>query len=255
MTERPIEPVAPDAPRWPRREKYKELARSWLYTGKRMLGVFPRACPICGATGRFVAAGNPPRFDARCPDCGSFERHRLFALWLARNPGEVAGRRVLHIAPEAILRPMVRDRAARYVDGDRDPDRASTALDVEALAFQDGAFDTVICNHVLEHVDHRKALAEFHRVLAPGGLAVLSFPLIEGWTESYENPAAREPAERVLHFGQWDHVRFFGADARDAIRAAGFDLSEETAVEPEVRIYGLIRGEKLFLARKPAAPV
>lgn len=245
------EPLAEDIPGWPRREKYRELVETWLRTGKRMLGVFPRRCPICGFEGHFVAAGQPPRYDARCSRCGAFERHRLFALWLSRHPEAVEGRRVLHIAPERILRPLIEPRTAAYLDGDRDPNRAGRALDVEALELGDGAFDTVICNHVLEHVAHERALAEFRRVLAPGGLAVLSFPIVEGWDETYADDAVRSERERVLHFGQRDHVRFFGADVRDAIRAAGFALEEVTAVEPDVRRYGLIRGEKLFLGRVP----
>lgn len=236
-------------PGWPRREKYRELFETWLRVGKRMLGRYPRSCPICGFEGRFVAAGQPPRYDARCGRCGSFERHRLFALWLSRNPGAIEGRRVLHIAPERILQPLIRPKAAEYLDGDRDPARGDRALDIEALDFPDGAFDVVICNHVLEHVDHEKALGQMRRVLAPGGLAILSFPIVEGWAETYADDSVRSEADRVLHFGQRDHVRFFGADVRAAIRRAGFALEEATAVEPDVRVHGLIRGEKLFLAR------
>ena len=43
-------------------------------------------------------------------------------------------------------------------------------------------------------------------------------------------------------------------DIRDRIRAAGFDLTEFTAVEPDVHIYGLMRGETLFIGTKPARP-
>jgi SAM-dependent methyltransferase len=42
--------------------------------------------------------------------------------------------------------------------------------DASALPFADGAFDTVIANHMLYHVDDPgHALREFGRVLAPGG--------------------------------------------------------------------------------------
>lgn len=39
------------------------------------------------------------------------------------------------------------------------------AARVEALPFEDGAFDTVICTHVIEHIlDYRQAIAELRRI-------------------------------------------------------------------------------------------
>lgn len=46
-----------------------------------------------------------------------------------------------------------------------------------------GPFDAVACNNALEHLyPHQvpKALAEFYRVLAPGGHAVIQVPDLEG---------------------------------------------------------------------------
>ena len=40
---------------------------------------------------------------------------------------------------------------------------------IEALPLRDGAFDAVWCRDVLVHVDLAPGLAEFHRVLRPGG--------------------------------------------------------------------------------------
>ncbi len=41
------------------------------------------------------------------------------------------------------------------------------AAKIEDLPFEDGAFDTVICTHVIEHVlDYRKAIAELRRITA-----------------------------------------------------------------------------------------
>lgn len=46
--------------------------------------------------------------------------------------------------------------------------------DAHALGFQDGTFDVVYSSGVLQHVpDIRHAVAEIHRVLRPGGLAVV----------------------------------------------------------------------------------
>ena len=45
--------------------------------------------------------------------------------------------------------------------------------DVNCLPFADNTFDVVLVAHVLEHMaDPKKALAELHRVLKPGGILV-----------------------------------------------------------------------------------
>jgi SAM-dependent methyltransferase len=48
-----------------------------------------------------------------------------------------------------------------------------------ALPFPDGAFDRALCLDVLEHLefaDQPRALAELHRVVAPGGQLLVSIP-------------------------------------------------------------------------------
>jgi SAM-dependent methyltransferase len=215
-------------------------------------GVTPRSCPICGFEGMFLVFGTPPRFDARCGGCASLERHRLFALFTDRTGFFEPQHRVLHFAPEPQLTPRIKAVVAVYETADLSERKPMTHyVNIEATGLPADHYDRIICNHVLEHVDDAKALAELFRLLKPGGKAILSSPIVEGWAETYENPTALTTAERLLHFGQQDHVRFYGRDLRDRIRAAGFDLTETTAVEPDVLIYGLMRGETLFIARKP----
>lgn len=49
----------------------------------------------------------------------------------------------------------------------------------EPLPFADGAFDALLCTQVLEHVaDLGQTLAEIRRVLAPGGLLLVSVPFL-----------------------------------------------------------------------------
>lgn len=53
-----------------------------------------------------------------------------------------------------VIDPETRDEGIEYL-----------AEKVEALPFPDGAFDTVVCTHVIEHiVDYRAAIAELRRV-------------------------------------------------------------------------------------------
>lgn len=210
----------------------------------------PRECPVCGHSGLFNPTGWPIRLEAACPGCGSLERHRLLALWIAANPVELDGKEILHFAAESFSTRTIGGKAARYVTADIAPGR-DLVLDIERLELPDSCFDVVINSHVLEHVDDGKALREIHRVLRPGGLAITMIPLIEGWDSTYENPEIVSPEEREAHFGQADHVRYFGADFRMRASAAGFRVGEHTAEEPEVARYGLLRGEKVFLLRKP----
>jgi hypothetical protein len=218
-------------------------------TARAFFGTTPLRCIICRYEGGFLAFGEPLRFDARCPRCGSLERHRLLAVWLAQQPGVARGKRILHLAPEPPVARLLRPLAAEYLAADSDPLKADLVLDVEAISMPAARFDLVVCNHVLEHVDDRSALREIRRVLRPGGTAVLSFPIVEGWETTYENPRATSRGERRRHFGQHDHRRFYGRDARQRIQDAGFEVEEFTAVEPLVSTEGLTRGEKLFIAR------
>ena len=60
-------------------------------------------------------------------------------------------------------------------------DHVGNAIDLSAFA--DGTFDELYASHVLEHFDYKddliRALREWHRVLAPGGVLHLSVPDID----------------------------------------------------------------------------
>jgi hypothetical protein len=67
------------------------------------------------------------------------------------------------------------------------------------------------------------------------------------------NPSVTTARDRVLHFGQKDHSRYFGRDLKDHMREAGFALHEFVSVEPDVSTYALMRGETLYELTKPAS--
>ena len=49
---------------------------------------------------------------------------------------------------------------------------------LQKMPFQDAQFDVLFCVSVLEHTDDYKSIVEeFHRVLKPGGLVVLTFDI------------------------------------------------------------------------------
>ena len=230
------------------REKRKAVRRFQRYAG----GLLPRHCPICDYYGSFTAFGLPPRPDAHCPKCGSLERHRLFACLFDRQNLVDKECSVLHFAPERAIAMVAQPRVGEYVTADLMA-AADLTLNIEDIDLPDNRFDRVICFQVLEHVDDRKALAEMFRILTPGGIAFLNTPVIEGWDATYENPEVDGKHARLIHFGQGDHVRYFGRDIRERIGAAGFTCEEFAAVEPDVHDYGLWRGERIFIARKPGS--
>lgn len=236
----------------------RRLAR-WHYYG-RLVGSFlkktDKCCPCCGYIGHFVLFGIPPRLDALCPKCDSLERHRLLVL-ADRELGLFEGSKsLLHFAPERVVAKLLRARMTTYVTADLCAQDDLRAQDVDAqenledMSFEDECFDIVLCIHVLEHVDDGLALAEIHRILRPGGRLIAMVPIVEGWEETYEKADIASPEMRQLHFGQRDHVRRYGADFRERLRKAGFQLNEFTAPAEDAIKYSLHRGEKVFVCYK-----
>ena len=83
----------------------------------------------------------------------------------------------------------------------------------------------VLCSRVLEHVDDdRRALAEIVRVLLPGSAALLLVPTDQSRAETYEDPTITSPKAREKALRQYDHVRLYGRDRTDRVRAAGLDV-------------------------------
>ncbi|GGI67831.1 type 11 methyltransferase [Polymorphobacter multimanifer] len=208
-------------------------------------------CSCCGFVGKFESTGLRLRLDARCPACGALERHRLLSLAMQRGFVDMRGKHVLHFAPDAIVVKLVADQSpASNATADLEPGRADQILNIENLALPDESLDRILCSHVLEHVDDQRALAEMRRVLRPGGQIVIMMPVIEAWPKTYENQSISTPQERERHFGQWDHLRWFGADVRQRIIAQHFECREFTADGPDSAHHNLIRGETVFLAVK-----
>lgn len=209
----------------------------------------PRKCPICGYRGYFRHFGRPPRIDALCPSCSSLERHRLFWLWFEKN-GPSVSEPILHFAAEAVLEKRFRAMYKNYQSADLIAS-ADLKLDIEKIDLPSRSYKTIICNHVLEHVDDRLAMAEIHRVLDEQGLFIVSVPIISSWEHTYENIDISDEFMREVHFGQSDHVRYYGRDFRTRLEDANFRRVTEVVAEGEdVVTYGLVRGESFFLCRK-----
>ncbi|MDB5460804.1 MAG: hypothetical protein JWO72_2545 [Caulobacteraceae bacterium] len=215
----------------------------------RARGTHSKECTCCGFSGRFAIYGHPPRYDARCPQCGSNERQRLVALAAERAQLARAGKKVLYFTPELVLSEYL---AARHVDFD------SVGLkNPDFLEAEDGAYDLVIASNILEHArDDFQALSELRRILNADGRVIITVPMILGWDNTYEDPDILSENDRKLHFGEGNHVRQYGRDIKDRIASAGLAVEEHVVTGQESLRYGLIRGDRVYVARiGPAAMV
>jgi SAM-dependent methyltransferase len=209
------------------------------------------ACPCCGREfrkfARFYGAND------QCPGCGSLMRHRAVLLYL-RDVLKVksTAEAILHVAPEPAMSRWLSSRpAAEYVSVDLESPLADVHADLTDLPFGDDSFDLIVCSHVLEHIpEDRRAIAELHRVLQPGGTAIVQVP-IHPIETTIEDVSVTSPAERQRVFGQWDHVRVCGRDYWERLRAAGFELEIEDYVErldaDTRRAFGLRTGEPFYV--------
>ncbi|HVW17949.1 MAG TPA: class I SAM-dependent methyltransferase [Solirubrobacteraceae bacterium] len=214
-------------------------------------------CPICGGSWD-VFKDDRNRPNALCWSCGSHERHRAVWLLLERRPELLRdASALLHFAPEYCLRERLRRAAAehglRYVTGDLDPTGVDLVLDLSGLDLPDGAFDAVICSHVLEHVpDDALAMRELRRITARGGWCLVLVPLDLEREATYEDPSITDPAGRLAAFWQHDHVRLYAPDVRRRLADAGFEVEVIRAREAFADVAdaaGLGRTDWLLLCR------
>lgn len=210
----------------------KRLVKALRAQARMAVLAFPMRveCNACGWRGRRFLDDDWHR-DVCCPRCGSSVRHRLLLAAHRHVVGlgfdaVYGGRRVLHVAPEPILGRHIRPAAAAYVRADYLHDGVDIRLDITDMhGLRDGSYDVIIACDVLEHVgDFRRALAEMHRVLADGGLAILTVPQQDGLSVTREDPTLTTDEARREAFGQHDHVRMFGDDFFAEIERQGFTV-------------------------------
>lgn len=200
-------------------------------------------------------------FDDVCPRCLSNARERLAYLYLqSRTDLFTAPLQLLHIAPEPnIARALSAQANLKYVTADLFEPNVMTRFDVMNLPFADNTLDALICNHVLEHVsDDRAAMAELHRVLQPGGWALLQVPIALALDKTIEDATVKTEADRIRVFGQSDHVRLYNAvDYVERLQATGFSVSvinyaSELGQDATIK-YALVPEEQIFVCTKSYA--
>lgn len=89
------------------------------------------------------------------------------------------------------------------------PDFFQQSVDGQKLPFEDGSFDFVSCNHVLEHVfETEKLVREIRRITQPKGLAVISVPNCAAWMNRIAflfggQPLGSEVGTETITYGFW----------------------------------------------------
>ena len=204
--------------------------------------------------------GGGYRQNMLCPICGSMDRERLLYLYL-RYKTDIFKKpvKLLHVAPESnIITVLYKKANVDYLTADLNGENVMAKIDITNIYYNDNSFDTIICNHVLEHItDDRKAMSELYRILKPGGWAILQVPMSTSLESTYEDSSIITPLERERAFGQADHVRIYARDYKQRLEQVGFavDIFEWSVNNHcfggQKNKFGLIEDESVYCARKP----
>ncbi len=215
--------------------------------------------PIDGKSYRkFLPYGyGKQRKNALSPGTLSLERHRQMWLYLQNETNFFTKNyKVLHIAPEQeFLRKFKKMKNLDYTSADLFSPIVDVKADILDLPFEDESFDVIFCNHVLEHIEEdAKAMDELFRVMRKGGWGIFQVPMKNSLEKTFEDFTITDPKERQKHFGQYDHVRWYGMDYFDRLRNAGFEVDanfySQKFSEDEIKKFALNRNEILPVVKK-----
>lgn len=170
-----------------------------------------------------------------CRGCGSPERHRALNHVLdleGRLSGGKGIHRCLQLAPEKSTHDRLAEAfGAGYIPADMTPARFKHAkclklrLPDDFHIFPDGYFQLIVHNHVLEHIpgSFRSLIDEFHRLMDVGGAMAFTIPevgIARKRTQTVEGGEhLASDADRLREHGQGDHIRTFGLDLLEYLRA------------------------------------
>jgi len=197
------------------------------------------------------------RKNALSPGTLSLERHRQMWLYLQRETDFFTKKyKVLHIAPEQeFFRKFKKQENLEYISMDLHSPIVDIRADILKIPFNDNSFDVIFCNHVLEHIENdNKAMKELYRVMKHGGWGIFQVPIKANMEKTYENFSIKTSKDRKLHFGQYDHVRWYGMDYFDRLKHVGFEIEvnfySKKFSEKERKRFALIDNEILPVVYK-----
>jgi len=195
-----------------------------------------------------------------CPKCYSADRDRLSAWYLKSELDKKRGSfvNIMEFAPHPAISVFLKSFSnVRLSTCDLYMEGVDYKYDITNMKeIPDGSYQVIVCSHVLEHVrDDVQAMREMNRILAPGGKALITVPIYIPLDNCYEDFAITEPAERIKHFGQDDHVRLYSRDCFiSRLIKAGFSmelLGIADFGEDVFKRLGLTKTSTLYIAHKP----
>lgn len=202
-----------------------------------------------------IIGGGVRKF-AVCPLCGSLDRNR-WVWYILENETEIFKKKssILHFAPEKGIETGIRERDyLEYITADIQEGKADQVVDITNITFPDQKFDYIICNHILEHIkDESKALSELKRCIKEDGKIIFSVPIC--WEqETVEDDNITTSEQRLLEYGQSDHVRLYGNDLQKRLEKHGFKVKQmrvdEKLPKEEIERLSLIPEDTVWLLTK-----
>ncbi len=201
-----------------------------------------------------IGAGNRP--DYRCPYCNATDRERWLRYVVEKHTDLLnKPNRLLHFAAEETIYTLFRNsKNIDYFPCDINPLENWYKADITDIPFDDGSFDYVMSNHVLEHVeDEERAVSEIRRVLKDDGCWIFSFPICMD-IKTFEDKSIVDPDQRIEAYGQKDHVRLYGNDFKERFGNYGWKMSIYTPSEEldnkTISLYGILPDDVLIIATK-----
>ncbi len=189
-------------------------------------------CTICN----FKASNwvNLPNQNLLCSNCGSLSRDRR--LWqLLKEHYIKPNIHVLDFSPSRTLfRKWKKEKNLNHIASDLSGNfMADVTYDITKIPEKENTFDLILCYHILEHViEDTEAMKELYRVLKPNGTVLIQTPFKED--EIYEDYTITSETNRLLHFGQEDHVRIYSVDGlKKRLESEGFSVSVKQFEENE----------------------
>lgn len=234
-------------------------------------------CTVCGAKGKFLKHSSNLRESMICPHCQCISRRRHVAKLIldtfspdktsindARK--ELSKLRIYELSCSGSIHESLKTLPSYYCSEYLDDVPPGTITpegirceDLRRLSFQDGYFDLIISEDVLEHVDdYEKAFLEIYRVLKPGAYHIFTIPL-------YGDRKTRKKAfiknGKIVHLlspeYHGDPVRGeilvfneFGTDLSDILGKLGFQCEFIVAGKIDEKKFGIF-SSIVLRTRKP----
>jgi SAM-dependent methyltransferase len=161
---------------------------------------------------------------------------------------------MIEVAPSAATAPF-RNLFGSSTTLDSNPEADGRVVDLVAsltdLPVPSEFADFFLAIHVLEHIpDDRKAMSEIARVLSPTGLAILQVSM--SGQDATDEEMVDTPEERLIRYGQAEHVRVYGKDFCARLGECGLTSvavsPRDSMLSASIAKYGLLPDEPLVFA-------